>query len=85
MPLVMVGTFCFYLIEILSTHLLGHLELQMCMYYPCFCAKTTTKMLWNDPFAHLISGIGTETFCHISAGGYEFLDFFYVLVLMFSC
>jgi hypothetical protein len=74
----MVGTFCFYQIEILITHLLGHLEFQTCIYYPWFCAKTTTKMLKNDPCAHLISGTGTETFCHISAGGYELLDFFFI-------
>jgi len=77
----MLATFCFYQIEILSTRLLGHLEFQMCLYYPHLCAETTTRTFWNDPFAHLISGIGTETFCHTSAGGYELLDFFNALVL----
>jgi hypothetical protein len=50
----------------------------MCSYCPCFCAKTTTRLFWNDHFAHLISGIGTETFPHISAGGCELLDFFFM-------
>jgi hypothetical protein len=33
-------------------------------------------MFWNDPFALLMLGIGTETFCPISAGGFEVLDIF---------
>jgi len=75
----MVVTFCFYQIEILSTHLLGHLEFQMCTYYPCFCAKITTRMFWNDPFAHLISRTGTGTFRHISWWMWV-VGFFYALV-----
>lgn len=80
----MVVTFCSYQIQILSTRLLGHLEFQMCL-YDRFYPKTTTTTFWNDPFAHLISGIGTETFRHTSAGGCELLDFFNALVFMFSC